>query len=130
MTTDEAKGKLERALRAAKRRALYWSGNPSFSGRSFNPANHRALCGDPDIQYEVTVGDVLNLQLQLEQIDGRKRKPYDPQAEFKRNWAACIMPRLARRSAESSGQEMRTAAKLSDTALAAALAKADGTVAP
>ncbi len=74
--------KLRKSLARAKSRALYWSGNPSFTGRRFRPGARRAL-GGPDEQYELAMCDVENLSRDLEALTGKAVKRYDPKQAFR-----------------------------------------------
>jgi hypothetical protein len=80
---------LNRKLCAAKSRALYWSGNPSFTGKRFNPSNRRR---GHDNEYELALCDVRALQDLLTKLDGKVRKPYDPKLDFRLRFVGGFAP--------------------------------------
>ena len=85
--TTFAAADLSRCLRNAKRRALYWSGIPSFiQGASFAPGTHGRR-DSPDLEYELALADVDALQSKLTEIDGVCREQFDPRADFRRRWS-------------------------------------------
>lgn len=75
-------------LKLAKGRALYWSGNPSFTGKRFQPGRRGRK--NRDLEYEMAMDDVENLCLDLEKLTGRPWKRYDPEAEFKKRYLALM----------------------------------------
>jgi hypothetical protein len=70
---------LKRRLHNAKSRALYWSGNPSYSGRRYNPRNRSRSA---DLEYEIALTDVRSLIGLLEQLTGRNRRYTEPRAKL------------------------------------------------
>lgn len=81
MTLEEAK----KRLRNAKRRAMYWSGNPSF--------NYKARAVDSrhrqNEKYELALCDVHSLSTSIARMEGRPdpgRRDYDPKREFGARW--------------------------------------------
>lgn len=85
--------RLERRLRAAKQRALYWSGNPTFTGKRFRPTASRQRCMDQAMQYEMAMSDIRSLTEKVNSMDGKKRKLYDPAAEFRKRFLAAMRQR-------------------------------------
>lgn len=77
-----------KALNLAKARALYWSGNPSFGGKSFRPGGTGRK--NRDIEYEMAMDDIDNLCAQLETLTGKPWKRYDPEADFKKRYLALM----------------------------------------
>lgn len=90
--------RLVRALKAARARALYWSGNASFVGKRFVPGKRGRK--DHSLEYEMAMDDIDSLSTDLERLTGKKLKRYDPRAEASKRWNA-VMLRLA----EREGQE-------------------------
>lgn len=94
MNADPAEFKrLEKRLRAARTRALYWSGNPSFTGKRFRPNPQRGERRSHDDEYELAMCDVQNLQRRLTEMDGKPRKPYDPLAAFRARFTRAMSNR-------------------------------------
>jgi len=79
MSRNEAD--LRKRLKNACSRALYWSGNPSFTGHRFRP-NARRLIGGHHEQYELALCDIDSLCRELESLTGRVMRRYDPRAAF------------------------------------------------
>ena len=73
---------LKRRLKNARRRARYWSGNPSFRGFGFRPNSARAVTQGHAIEYETALSDIDVLCEALEELTGRSFKRSDPRAEF------------------------------------------------
>ncbi len=69
---------IRRRLANARARALYWSGNPTFSGKRFNP-NHGKR---NDEQYELAMCDIDSLCSILEGLTKRKYRRSDPKKAF------------------------------------------------
>lgn len=76
--------RLRRALKNARVRALFWSGNPSFTGKRFKP--HASRKGH-DEQYELAMCDIDSLAARLEELTGHKVKRSDPRAEFRERFS-------------------------------------------
>ena len=74
-----------RRHRAARRRALYWSGNITLTGRRYRPSRH--ACGSADIQYEMAIDDCRSWEAEIARLTGRPPKPYDPHRLLDRRWA-------------------------------------------
>ena len=85
---------LAAALRRARQRALYWSGNPSFTGKRYKPGARR-LPGGHDEQYELAMDDIESLCLSLEKLTGQKFKRSDPKKEFNARYLS-MMEKLQR----------------------------------
>lgn len=68
---------LKRRLKNARRRAVYWSGRPSFSGFGYSPSN-----SDHDIQYEAAIDDVNSLCDDIEEMTGTRPKATDPKQKY------------------------------------------------
>lgn len=83
--SDSQLRQLKKALAAAKQRALYWSGNMSFTGRRFVTGKRGRK--DHRLEYELAMDDVNNLTMQIEEITGRTLKGYDPKAAERARWA-------------------------------------------
>jgi formylglycine-generating enzyme required for sulfatase activity len=74
-------------LKRAKRRLVYWSGNPSFNNFGFVPG--RRSRKDNTLEYEIAWNDVNSLADRLEQLTGKRPKVVDVRAEWRR--AASIL---------------------------------------
>jgi len=85
ITSDSSLVELTKALAAAKQRALYWSGNMSFTGHRFVPGKRGRK--DHRLEYELAMDDVNNLSMQIEEATGRTLKRYDPKAMERARWA-------------------------------------------
>ena len=93
--------RLVRALKNARSRALYWSGNPTFTGKRFNPnAKVRRVCGGHDEQYELALCDIDSLTDELEKLTGKKWKKTDTKVAFQQRFLAAMAK--ARRPTTSS----------------------------
>jgi hypothetical protein len=68
----------ERRLRNARRRATYWSGNPSSNGRGFC-----GNTGEAEWGYNLALSDIRSLCDVLDQLTGNRPKRTDPKAEFR-----------------------------------------------
>jgi len=79
--------RLEKRLRAAKTRALYWSGNPTFTGRRFSPTSKRVQGLDHSTEYEIALCDIKSLSERLTSLDGKPRKLYDPKNAFQERYS-------------------------------------------
>lgn len=86
--------RLVRALKNARSRALYWSGNPTFTGKRFDPNARRRVCGGHDEQYELAMCDIDSLCSELEKLTGRKWKRSDTKQAFQHRF----LDAMARRS--------------------------------
>lgn len=75
-------------LKAARARALYWSGNPSFTGNRFVPG--RRSRKNHAIEYEAALNDMENLSKSLEKLTGEKIKRYDPRSKAAKLWITAI----------------------------------------
>lgn len=98
-TTDDQRDSvavqfLVRALKNARSRALYWSGNPTFTGKRFDPNAKRRVCGGHDEQYELALCDIDSLCDELEKRTGRKWKRSDTKQAFQQRF----LNAMARRS--------------------------------
>lgn len=76
---------MRRRLKAAKSRALYWSGNPSFTGRRFQP-NKRCQT-DAEMEYEIALTDVDGWLDRIEEATGKRPKWEPPRAKVVRAMA-------------------------------------------
>lgn len=74
--------KVLRRYRNAKRRALYWSGNPSFAKRSVETRSSRL-----SEKYELAMCDCKNWEHDIERLTGHRPPHYDPKASFDRAWS-------------------------------------------
>jgi hypothetical protein len=79
---------LKRRLKNARNRALYWSGNPSFTGKRYNPSNSRS---DDSLQYELAMCDIKSLTSLIEDITGKRPKQSDPKDAFRKRYHALMM---------------------------------------
>lgn len=82
------------ALKAAKTRALYWSGNATFVGKRFVPGKRGRK--NHALEYEMALDDIENLSTDIEALTGKKIKRYDPRGESVKRWNT-MMTRLAER---------------------------------
>ncbi len=71
-----------RCYQNAKRRARYWSGNPSYSSRVTRETRSSRLSE----KYELAMCDCKNWEFEIHRITGKRPKHYDPKAEFNRRW--------------------------------------------
>jgi len=98
MTRDEsALATARRRYKAARSRALYWSGNPSFTGRRFRvngPHRH-----DHDLMYECAMNDCESWEAEIERLTGTRPQHYDPE-RLCREWWSRLMSK--RRSAHET----------------------------
>jgi hypothetical protein len=79
---------VRKRYRAARQRALYWSGNMTFTGHRWvvnGPHRH-----DHELQYEMAMDDCRSLEGDIERLSGRSPKPYDPNALNGERWARLI----------------------------------------
>lgn len=90
--------RLVRALNAARQRALYWSGNASYTGKRFVPGRRGRK--NHDLEYEMALDDIDSLSMDIERLTGKKLKRYDPRADERKRWSA-----LNARLVERAGQE-------------------------
>lgn len=77
---------LRQRLKAAKARALYWSGAPSFTGKRFKPGRDAGSM-NADSQYELAMDDVDGLSQDIAKLTGKPVKAYDPKAATQRMMA-------------------------------------------
>lgn len=68
---------LRRRLSNARARALFWSGNPSFTEKRFNPKSRNA-----SERYELALCDIDSLATLLEEITGKRVKRSNPRYDF------------------------------------------------
>ena len=71
---------VRKRYRAARQRALYWSGNPSFSARRYSTRRHTS--GPADDQYRLALDDMESLADIIVGLGGKRPKPYDPKERF------------------------------------------------
>lgn len=88
---------LERRLRNAKKRALYWSGVPSRSGSGHKPANTQR---DADAEYEMALDDCRAIADDIERATGKRPKTPDPKREFNASFAQNVLPKIAAKASE------------------------------
>ena len=72
---------VKRRLRSAKRRAMYWSGNPSFNPHARAVDKHR----ESEFCYEMALNDVHSIGCILARLENRpapQRRDYDPKRDF------------------------------------------------
>ncbi len=73
---------LRRRLINAKRRAVYWSGNPAWSTGMALARTHRSR----EEKYEIALNDVHSLSCLIAEAEGRLimpgRQEYDPRRDF------------------------------------------------
>ena len=74
----------------AKRRALYWSGNPSFSVRA---RSNNIRSSTLDLKYELAMCDCDSWERTIETLTGERPKHYDPKAKFRANFAKMLSRR-------------------------------------
>lgn len=84
---------LKRCLKNARRRARYWSGNPSFRGFGFRPSSPRAVTQGHAIEYETALSDIEVLCDELEALTGQTFKRSDPKAEFLERFHSSFRPK-------------------------------------
>ena len=77
-TTSRKAEDLKRKLRNARQRALFWSGNPTFTGKRFNVRRSRG-----DEGYELAMCDIRNLCDHIEALTGKRPKQSDPKGDFR-----------------------------------------------
>lgn len=83
--------KLRQQLKNARRRAVYWSGRPSFCGFGFRPGvRSRASSGHPDLQYEICLDDIGALCDEIERLTGRRPKETNPRQEYRKRMAGFL----------------------------------------
>ena len=87
---------VKQRLRCAKRRAVYWSGNPSF-----NPRARAVDCKrQHEFKYELALNDVHSIGCILAKLQDRAepdRRAYDPKRDFGARFIA-IMGELTRKN--------------------------------
>lgn len=69
---------LKRLLKNARRRAVYWSGRPSFTGFGYSPGN-----AAHEIEYEAAIDDITALCDAIEELTGRRPKATDPKQAYR-----------------------------------------------
>lgn len=84
---------LKRSLKNARQRALYWSGNASFTGSRYSTRRHTT--GSASNSYELAMCDIKSLTWLLEELTGKKYKQSDPRRAFQHKYAAAITKRKA-----------------------------------
>jgi hypothetical protein len=72
----------------ARRRARYWSGNPSWSNNG--PKGKNLTTCRMDERYELAMCDCLSWESELERITGKKIPHYDPKAEFRAKFSKML----------------------------------------
>lgn len=82
MFTEKDIPSLKHRYRNAKRRALYWSGNPSYSASRTRETRSSRLCE----KYEIAMSDCKNLEQLLERLTGASHPHYDPQQKFRNSF--------------------------------------------
>ncbi len=90
-----AVSRLKRKLRNARMRALYWSGNPTFTGHRFSVKKNRNGWEG----YELAMCDVRGLCDQIEELTGVRPKQSDPKRAFGQRFLG-IMAKVAERNRE------------------------------
>lgn len=76
---------VKRRLRNARRRAVYWSGNPSFNPHARAVDKHR----EHEFRYEMALNDVHSIGCILARLEKRaepERREYDPKRDFGRKF--------------------------------------------
>ena len=92
MTQRDANLKrLKRLLAAARRRAKYWSGVPSFRGFGF-AGGVRSRGDHPDLEYETALDDCEAVASDIEQLTGKKPKVTDYRQDFRDKWSEMQYP--------------------------------------
>lgn len=84
MTLAEA----TRRYKNAKRRALYWSGNPGYSSRSCETRSNRLW-----EKYELAMCDCRSWEKEIEWITGVEQERYDPKQTFKQAFSKALNSR-------------------------------------
>lgn len=79
---------LKRRLANARKRALYWSGNASFTGSRYSVKKHTT--GSASGSYELAICDIKSLAGLLEDATGKKFKQSDPRREFQQRYAKAM----------------------------------------
>lgn len=77
-----------RRYRNARRRAQFWSGNPSLSG--FGPMGVNLNTGRMNEKYELAMCDCESWELELTRLTGRPHAHYDPKAEFRARFSKLL----------------------------------------
>lgn len=90
--------RLKRKLKNAKRRAVYWSGRPSFLGFGFRPGKGRRH-EDDTIEYEMAMSDIDSLANRIEKLTGKRPVTRDPKRDYQ-DAATDVICQLARSQRE------------------------------
>ena len=83
---------LKLRLRAARQRAAYWSGRPSFRGFGFRTGSSgRPPHGRHDIEYEIAMDDIQSLCQRIGELTGCEPKVSDPREDFLKQYLKLIV---------------------------------------
>lgn len=75
----------------ARRRARFWSGNPSLS--NFGPTGRNLTTGRMDEKYELAMCDCDSWEQTIGRLTGKEVSHYDPKQAFRRRFAALMSTR-------------------------------------
>jgi hypothetical protein len=84
--TEKDLPELRRNLKNAKRRALFWSGRPSYSSRTPRSPTSSKLWE----KYELAMCDIKSLCGLIEDITGKPEPSYDPKREFQKQFSTLL----------------------------------------
>lgn len=77
---------LKRRLANARMRAVYWSGRPSFTDKSYSTSKLRGF-KDQDVEYEIAISDITSLADRIFKITGKKPRVTDPREKARQAFA-------------------------------------------
>ena len=79
---------LQRRLKNARKRARYWSGNPSSTGFGYQ---HRTSSARADIEYEMAVDDCESIADEIEVLTGNRPSVPKPKEEFNERFSRTVL---------------------------------------
>jgi hypothetical protein len=85
---------LQLRLRNARKRARYWSGNPSPTGFGYQPSTSSAKA---DIEYEMAVDDCEAIADEIEVLTGHRPSVPKPKEEFNESFSRTVLPSITRK---------------------------------
>ena len=74
-----------RLYRAARSRALYWSGNLTFTGRRYVPRRRPTM--DAELMYELAIDNCRRWEAELASLGHAPATPYDPHRLLNQRWS-------------------------------------------
>lgn len=93
---------LRRRYGNARRRARFWSGRPSLSGRG--PTGRNLTTGRMDEKYELAMCDCQAWEVELSELTGRAVEHYDPRAAFRARFYRLMAQRHRTKFSASAGK--------------------------